>query len=117
MAPGAGSPACTFATQKATIFFDKNLVFNGKAFEECKPSNKSAPACLDVRRQVRQRQGRRRQGRRPGHRRRAGEPDRDRLQRRGTRPRGHRWFYLNVVGSTPLVVDSVIAATLTHGQR
>ena len=28
---------------------------------------------------------------------------------------GDRWFYLNVVGSTPLVVDSVIAATLTHG--
>ena len=43
-APGAGSPAGTFATQKATIFFDKNLVFNGKSFKECKPSNKSAPA-------------------------------------------------------------------------
>ena len=27
--PGPGSPAGTFATTKATIFFDKNIVFNG----------------------------------------------------------------------------------------
>ena len=46
--PGPGSPAGTFATNKATIFFDKNLVFNAKAFKECKPSNKSAPVGSDV---------------------------------------------------------------------
>ena len=46
--PGAGSPAGTFATNKATIFFDKNLVFNAKAFKECKPANKSAPVGSDV---------------------------------------------------------------------
>ena len=46
--PGPGSPAGTFATNKAVIFFDKNIVFNGKSFKECKPANKSAPVGSDV---------------------------------------------------------------------
>ena len=45
---GPADPAGTFATNKATIFFDKNIVFNGKWFKECKPSNKSAPVGADV---------------------------------------------------------------------
>src|SRR6266576_1366933 len=35
-------------TTKATIFFDKNLVFNAKAFKECKPSSPSAPVGSEV---------------------------------------------------------------------
>src|SRR3954462_2338825 len=46
--PGPGSPAGTFATSKATIFFDKNLVFNGSAFKECKPADAANPQPTEV---------------------------------------------------------------------
>ena len=110
--PGAGSPAGTFATKKATIFFDKNLVFNAKAFKECKPSNKSAPVGSDVKAKCAERQDRRRQGRRPGHGRRTGGPDRHRLQRRGQGQRPTAGSTCTSRAPSPLKVDSVIAATL-----
>jgi hypothetical protein len=95
--PGAGSPAGTFATNKATIFFDKNLVFNAKAFKECKPSNPSAPIGSEVKSKC--------AGDRIGGGKAAakatvggpGEPDGDRVQRRGVEVQlGNRWFYLHV---------------------
>ena len=113
-APGAGSPAGTFATQKATIFFDKNLVFNGKAFKECKPSNKSAPAGPDVRAKCAS--AKVGAGKAAGQATVGGQENLIVTAYNGAaKANGDRWFYLNVVGSTPLVVDSVIAATLTHG--
>lgn len=33
--PGPNSPAGTFATKQATIFFDKNVVFGGSKFKSC----------------------------------------------------------------------------------
>ena len=113
-APGPGSAAGTFATQKATIFFDKNLVFNSKAFKECKPSNKSAPVGADVRAKCAStRIG---AGKAAAQATVGGQENLIVTAYNGAaKANGDRWFYLNVQGSTPLVVDSVIAATLTRG--
>ena len=113
-APGAGSPAGTFATQKATIFFDKNLVFNGKAFKECKPSNKSAPVGSDVKAKCAS--AKVGAGKAAGQATVGGQENLTVTAYNGAaKANGDRWFYLHVEGSTPLVVDSVIAATLTRG--
>jgi hypothetical protein len=110
--PGVGSPAGTFATNKATIFFDKNLVFNAKAFKECKPSNKSAPVGSEVKSKCAS-------AKIGGGKAAAKATVGDQENLTVTAYNGsaqsnaaNRWFYLHVEGSTPLKIDSVIAATL-----
>ena len=99
-APGAGSPAGTFATQKATIFFDKNLVFNGKAFKECKPSNKSAPAGPDVRAKCAS--AKVGAGKAAGQATVGGQENLIVTAYNGAaKANGDRWFYLNVQGFSP----------------
>jgi hypothetical protein len=113
-APGPGSPAGTFATQKATIFFDKNLVFNGKSFKECKPNNKSAPVGSDVKAKCAS--AKIGAGKAAGQATVGGQENLTVTAYNGAaKANGDRWFYLHVEGSTPLVIDSVIAATLTRG--
>jgi hypothetical protein len=111
--PGAGSPAGTFATNKATIFFDKNLVFNAKAFKECKPSNPASPVGSEVKSKC--------AGAKIGSGKAAGQATIGGQEAltvtayngAATKSGGpNRWFYLHVQGSSPLVIDSVIAATL-----
>jgi hypothetical protein len=110
--PGPGSPAGTFATTKATIFFDKNIVFGAKSFKECKPSNKSAPVGADVKAKC--------ASAKVGSGKAAAKAtvgDQENLTvtaYNGTAQSNaaNRWFYLHVQGSTPLKIDSVIAATL-----
>jgi len=110
-APGL---AGTFATTKATIFFDKNLVFNGKAFKTCKPSNKSAPAGADVRAKCAS--ARVGAGAAAAQATVGGKENLIVTAYNGaSKANGDRWFYLNVVGAAPLKIDSVIAATLTRG--
>src|SRR5512132_2464108 len=105
--PGAGSPAGTFATNKATIFFDKNIVFNGKAFKECKPSNKSAPVGADVKAKCAS--AKIGAGKAAGQATVGGQENLTVTAYNGAaKANGDRWFYLHVEGSTPLVVDSVI---------
>ena len=112
--PGAGSPAGTFATTKATIFFDKNLVFNAKAFKECKPSNPSAPVGSEVKSKCAgDKIG---GGKAAGQATIGGQENLTVTAYNGAASKSNpanRWFYLHVEGSTPLVIDSVIAATLT----
>ena len=111
--PGAGSPAGTFATQKATIFFDKNLVFNAKAFKECKPSNPSAPVGSEVKSKcASDKIG---AGKAAGQATIGGQENLTVTAYNGAASKSNsskRWFYLHVEGSSPLVIDSVIAATL-----
>ncbi len=111
--PGAGSPAGTFATKKATIFFDKNLVFNAKAFKECKPSNPSAPVGSEVKSKcARDKIG---AGKAAGQATIGGQENLTVTAYNGAASKSNsskRWFYLHVEGSSPLVIDSVIAATL-----
>jgi hypothetical protein len=110
--PGVGSPAGTFATNKATIFFDKNLVFNAKAFKECKPANKSAPVGSDVKAKC--------ASAKIGSGTAAAKAtvgDQENLtvtayNGAATANPANRWFYLHVEGTVPLKIDSVIAATL-----
>ena len=114
VAPGPGSPAGSFATQKATIFFDKNLVFNSKAFKECKPSNPSTPVGSEVKSKCK--------GEKIGGGKAAAQATIGGVENltvtayNGAASKSNsanRWFYLHVEGSSPLVIDSVIAATLT----
>ena len=112
--PGAGNPAGTFATTKATIFFDKNLVFNAKAFKECKPSNPSAPVGSEVKSKCASDKigG----GKAAGQATIGGQENLTVTAYNGAASKSNpanRWFYLHVEGSSPLVIDSVIAATLT----
>ena len=112
--PGPGSPAGTFATNKATIFFDKNLVFNAKAFKECKPSNPSAPVGSEVKSKcAADRIG----GGKAAAKATVGDQENLTVTAyNGAASKSNsanRWFYLHVEGSSPLVIDSVIAATLT----
>jgi hypothetical protein len=112
--PGPGSPAGTFATNKATIFFDKNLVFNAKAFKECKPSNPSAPVGSEVKSKCAgDKIG---SGKAAGQATIGGQENLTVTAYNGAASKSNaanRWFYLHVEGTTPLVIDSVIAATLT----
>jgi hypothetical protein len=111
-APGPGSPAGTFATNKATIFFDKNIVFNGKAFKECKPSNPSAPAGADVKSKCAS--AKIGAGKAAAQATVGGQENLTVTAYNGapTANAANRWFYLHVEGSSPLVINSVIAATL-----
>jgi hypothetical protein len=111
-APGPGSPAGTFATNKATIFFDKNIVFNGKAFKECKPANKAAPIGSDVKAKCAS--AKVGAGKAAGQATVGGQEDLTVTAYNGapTANPANRWFYLHVEGSSPLVINSVIAATL-----
>jgi hypothetical protein len=111
--PGPGSPAGTFATSKAVIFFDKNLVFNGKAFKECKPSNPSTPSPTEVASKCGSAKigG----GKAAGQATIGGQEALTVTAFNGGASKANpanRWFYLRVQGSSPLVIDSVIAATL-----
>ena len=112
--PGPGTPAGTFATNKATIFFDKNLVFNAKAFKECKPSNPSAPVGSEVKSKCAgDKIG---SGKAAGQATIGGQENLTVTAYNGAASKSNsanRWFYLHVEGSSPLVIDSVIAATLT----
>jgi hypothetical protein len=109
--PGPGSPAGTFATNKATIFFDKNLVFNAKAFKECKPANKSAPVGSDVKAKCAS--AKIGAGKAAGQATVGGQENLTVTAYNGAaKANGDRWFYLHVEGSVPLKIDSVIAATL-----
>jgi hypothetical protein len=109
--PGPGSPAGTFATTKATIFFDKNLVFNAKAFKECKPANKSAPVGSDVKAKCAS--AKIGAGKAAGQATVGGQENLTVTAYNGSaKANGDRWFYLHVEGSVPLKIDSVIAATL-----
>jgi hypothetical protein len=109
--PGPGSPAGTFATNKATIFFDKNLVFNAKAFKECKPANKSAPVGSDVKAKCAS--AKIGAGKAAGQATVGGQENLTVTAYNGSaKANGDRWFYLHVEGSVPLKIDSVIAATL-----
>ncbi|HEX6696044.1 MAG TPA: hypothetical protein VF080_04590 [Solirubrobacteraceae bacterium] len=111
--PGPGSPAGTFATNKATIFFDKNIVFNGKAFKECKPSNASAPVGSEVKSKCGS--AKIGSGKAAGQATIGGQENLTVTAYNGAPTKANaanRWFYLHVEGSTPLVIDSVIAATL-----
>ncbi len=109
--PGPGSPAGTFATNKATIFFDKNIVFNGKAFKECKPANKSAPVGSDVKAKCAS--AKIGAGKAAGQATVGGQENLTVTAYNGAaKANGDRWFYLHVEGSVPLKIDSVIAATL-----
>ena len=93
----AGSPAGTFATQKATIFFDKNLVFNGKSFKECKPSNKSAPVGSDVKAKCAS--AKVGAGKAAGQATVGGQEDLTVTAYNGAaKANGDRWFYLHVEG-------------------
>jgi hypothetical protein len=115
-APGAGSPAGTFATNKATIFFDKNLVFNGKAFKECKPSSASAPVGADVKAKCAS--AKVGAGTAAAQADVGGQENLTVTAYNGAPTKANpanRWFYLHVEGPTPLKIDSVIAATLTRG--
>jgi hypothetical protein len=110
--PGPGSPAGTFATNKATIFFDKNLVFNAKAFKECKPSNKSAPVGSEVKSKC---ASAKIGGGTAAAKATVGDQENltvTAYNGSATANPANRWFYLHVQGTTPLVIDSVIAATL-----
>jgi hypothetical protein len=110
-APGPGSPAGTFATNKATIFFDKNIVFNGKAFKECKPNNKSAPVGADVKAKCAS--AKIGAGKAAGQATVGGQENLTVTAYNGAaKANGDRWFYLHVQGEVPLKIDSVIAATL-----
>jgi hypothetical protein len=110
-APGAGSPAGTFATNKATIFFDKNIVFNGKAFKECKPGSASAPVGSDVKAKCSS--AKIGAGKAAGQATVGGQENLTVTAYNGAaKANGARWFYLHVEGSVPLKIDSVIAATL-----
>jgi hypothetical protein len=109
--PGPGSPAGTFAPNKATIFFDKNLVFNAKAFKECKPANKSAPVGSDVKAKCAS--AKIGAGKAAGQATVGGQENLTVTAYNGSaKANGDRWFYLHVEGSVPLKIDSVIAATL-----
>jgi hypothetical protein len=110
--PGPGSPAGTFATNKATIFFDKNIVFNGKSFKECKPSNRSAPVGSDVKSKCAS--AKIGSGKAAGQATIGGQENLTVTAYNGAAQsnKANRWFYLHVQGTTPLVIDSVIAATL-----
>jgi hypothetical protein len=110
--PGAGSPAGTFATNKATIFFDKNLVFNGKAFKECKPGSPSAPVGSDVKSKCSS--AKIGAGKAAGQATVGGQENLTVTAYNGALKanKTDRWFYLHVEGSVPLKIDSVIAATL-----
>jgi hypothetical protein len=114
--PGQTSTAGTFATTKATIFFDKNLVFNGKAFKECKPSSASAPVGSEVKAKCASAKvgG----GKAAGQATVGGQENLTVTAYNGAPTKANaanRWFYLHVEGSVPLKIDSVIAATLTRG--
>ena len=110
--PGVGSPAGTFATNKATIFFDKNLVFNAKKFKECKPANKSQPVGSDVKSKCSS--AKIGSGKATGQATVGGAEQLTVTAYNGTAQSNasNRWFYLHVEGSTPLKIDSVIAASL-----
>jgi hypothetical protein len=114
--PGAVSTAGTFATTKATIFFDKNLVFNGKAFKECKPSSASAPVGSEVKAKCAS--AKVGAGKAAGQATVGGQENLTVTAYNGAPTKANaanRWFYLHVEGSAPLKIDSVIAATLTRG--
>jgi hypothetical protein len=112
--PGPVNPVGTFATTKATIFFDKNLVFNAKAFKECKPANPAAPVGSEVKSKC--------ASAKIGGGKALGQANvgpqapltvtayNGAPTKKGS---ANRWFYLHVEGKDPLVIDSVIAATLT----
>jgi hypothetical protein len=111
--PGPGSPAGTFATKVATIFFDKNLVFNGKAFKECKPANPSAPSPTEVASKCTS--SKIGSGKATGQATIGGAEALTVTAYNGAKSKANpanRWFYLRVQGSSPLVINSVIAATL-----
>lgn len=109
--PGPGSPAGTFATKSATIFFDKNVVFNGAKFKECKPSNPTAPTAQNVRsRCASSKVG---TGTAVGQATIGGQEHLTVTAYNGAATKsGDRRFYLLVVGSAPLQIDNVISATL-----
>jgi hypothetical protein len=110
-APGPASPAGTFDTNKATIFFDKNIVFNGKAFKECKPSSASAPVGADVKAKCGS--AKIGAGKAAGQATVGGQENLTVTAYNGAaKANGDRWFYLHVEGSVPLKIDSVIAASL-----
>jgi hypothetical protein len=111
--PGPGSPAGTFATSKAVIYFDKNLVFNGKAFKECKPSNPSTPSPTDVASKCSS--AKIGSGKATGQATIGGAEALTVTAFNGAPTKSNknnRYFYLQVKGSAPLVINSVIAATL-----
>jgi hypothetical protein len=111
--PGAGSPAGTFATSKATIFFDKNLVFNGKAFKECKPADPAKPTPTEVASKCTS--AKVGSGKATGQASVGGAEPLTVTAYNGAASKANpanRWFYLRVQGSAPLLIDSVIPATL-----
>jgi hypothetical protein len=114
-APGPVNTAGTFATNKATIFFDKNIVFNGKAFKECKPSNPSTPIGSEVKAKCAS--AKIGAGKAAGQATVGAQEDLTVTAYNGAPTKANaanRWFYLHVEGALPLKIDSVIAATLTR---
>ena len=87
-APGAGSPAGTFATTEGDDLLRQEPRLQRQGVQGVQAEQQVGAGRRGRQGQVRERQDRRRQGRRPGHGRRPGEPDGDRLQRRGQGQRG-----------------------------
>jgi hypothetical protein len=107
--PGPGSPAGTFTATKAVIFFDKNLVFNASKFKACSidPTNASDIGSIDSKCK----------SSKVG----SGSAKGEALGQvaaltvkayNGAKSGANNKFYLHVTGSTPLVIDDVISATL-----
>lgn len=101
--PGPGSPAGTFATKKAVIYFDKNVVFGGSKFKSCSTSNSVQidTKCLSSKIG---------NGKALGQ---ASVGDPENLSINAYNADKGRKLYLHITGSQPLKIDSVIVATLS----
>jgi hypothetical protein len=107
--PGPGSPAGTFTATKAVISFDKNLVFNPAAFKVCKVDLSAASGIATIDSKC--------AGAKVG----SGSAKGEALGQveplnvkayNGPKVGANSKFYLHVTGTTPLVIDDVIQATL-----
>jgi hypothetical protein len=107
--PGPVNAAGTFATTRAVISFDKNLVFNPGAFKVCKVNLQDASAIASI--DSKCASAKVGSGAAKGEALGQAEPLTVKAYN-GAKVGANYKFYLHVVGSTPLVIDDVIAATL-----
>jgi hypothetical protein len=103
--PGPGNPVGSFVVNNATIFFDKNLVFNASAFKTCSTADPSQidSKCSSAKVGSGSANGQAQ----------VGGPEALSVKAYNGPKSGSGYkFYLHVTGTAPLQIDSVITATL-----
>jgi hypothetical protein len=107
--PGPTSPAGSFTATKAVIFFDKNLVFSPKTFKVCKVNLNDASGIASI--DSKCASAKVGSGTAKGEA--LGQVEALTVKAyNGPKVGANYKFYLHVTGSTPLVIDDVISATL-----